>query len=135
MFYKIKSRNAHMKIHRQQQEDWRERIHPNNHLSLTQALQNQNRTLANPNQLDTQGLTNQLITQSFIQNLVQSQAQLAFIQSSKTQSPCFTTAISSTNSTQSPQMATKAPALPIYRGPQQTWEAIHGSLDSGLYYN
>ncbi|XP_023650589.2 uncharacterized protein [Paramormyrops kingsleyae] len=25
MFYKIKSRNAHMKIHRQQQDDWRER--------------------------------------------------------------------------------------------------------------
>lgn len=135
MFYKIKSRNAHMKIHRQQQEDWRERIQPNNHLSLTQALQNQNRTLTNPNQLVTQGHPNQLLTQSLIQNLVQSQAQLTFIQSSKTQSPCFTTAISSTNSTQSPQMAPKAPALPLYRGPQQTWGAIHGSLESGLYYD
>lgn len=135
MFYKIKSRNAHMKIHRQQQEDWRERIQPNNHLSLTQALQNQNRTLTNPNQLVTQGHPNQLLTQSLIQNLVQSQAQLTFIQSSKTQSPCFTTAISSTNSTQNPQMAPKAPALPLYRGPQQTWGAIHGSLESGLYYD
>ncbi|MCJ8731530.1 hypothetical protein PDJAM_G00200590 [Pangasius djambal] len=135
MFYKIKSRNAHMKIHRQQQEDWRERIHSNNHLSLTQALQNQNRTLTNPNQLVTQSHPNQLLTQSLIQNLVQSQAQLAFIQSSKTQSPCFTTAISSTNSTQSPQMAPKAPALPLYRGPQQTWGPIHGSLESGLYYD
>ncbi|KAG7330233.1 hypothetical protein KOW79_006455 [Hemibagrus wyckioides] len=135
MFYKIKSRNAHMKIHRQQQEDWRERIHPNNHLSLTHALQNQNRTLTNPNQLVTQGHSNQLLTQSLIQNLVQTQAQLAFIQSSKTQNPCFTTAISSANSSQSPQMASKAPALPLYRGPQQTWGAIHGSLESGLYYD
>lgn len=135
MFYKIKSRNAHMKIHRQQQEDWRDRIHPNNHLSLTHALQNQNRTLTNPNQLVTQGHSNQLLTQTLIQNLVQTQAQLAFIQSSKTQSPCFTTAISSANSSQSPQMASKAPALPLYRGPQQTWGAIHGSLESGLYYD
>ncbi|KAJ8255063.1 hypothetical protein GJAV_G00200530 [Gymnothorax javanicus] len=46
MFYKIKSRNAHMKIHRQQQEDWRERAHPNQVLSpsLTQNIpQNQAR--------------------------------------------------------------------------------------------
>lgn len=130
MFYKIKSRNAHMKIHRQQQEDWRERIHPNNHLGL-----NQNRTLTNPNQLVTQGHPNQLLTQSLIQNLVQTQAQLAFIQSSKTQSPCFTSAISSPNSTQNPQVAAKAPALPLYRAPQQTWGAIHGSLESGLYFD
>ncbi|KAK2860446.1 hypothetical protein Q7C36_004612 [Tachysurus vachellii] len=135
MFYKIKSRNAHMKIHRQQQEDWRDRIHPNNHLSLTHALQNQTRNLNNPNQFVTQGHSNQLLTQSLIQNLVQTQAQLAFIQSSKTQSPCFTTAISSANSSQSPQMTSKAPALPLYRGPQQTWGAIHGSLESGLYYD
>lgn len=135
MFYKIKSRNAHMKIHRQQQEDWRDRIHPNNHLSLTHTLQNQNRNLNNPNQFVTQGHSNQLLTQTLIQNLVQTQAQLAFIQSSKTQSPCFTTAISSANSSQSPQMASKAPSLPLYRGPQQTWGAIHGSLESGLYYD
>lgn len=135
MFYKIKSRNAHMKIHRQQQEDWRDRIHPNNHLGLAQALQNQNRTLTNPTQLVTQGHPNQLLTQSLIQNLVQSQAQLAFIQSSKTQSHCFTPAISSTNSSQSPQMTPKAPALPLYRGPQQTWGAIHGNLEAGLYYD
>lgn len=135
MFYKIKSRNAHMKIHRQQQEDWRERIHPNNHLGLNQALQNPNRALANPNQLVTQGHQNQLLTQSLIQNLVQSQAQLAFIQNSKTQSPCFTTGLSSTNSSQSPQMASKAPALPLYRSPQQTWGALHGSLEAGLYYD
>lgn len=135
MFYKIKSRNAHMKIHRQQQEDWRERIHPNNHHNLTQALQNQNRTLTNPNHLVTEGHPNQLLTQTLIQNLVQSQAQLAFVQSSKTQSSCFTPPISSTNATQSPHMAPKAPALPLYRGHQQTWGAIHGSLESGLYYD
>ncbi|KAI5104255.1 hypothetical protein C0J45_5881, partial [Silurus meridionalis] len=135
MFYKIKSRNAHMKIHRQQQEDWRERIHPNSHLSLSQALQNQNRTLTNSNQLVSHSHPNQLLTQSLIQNLVQSQAQLAFIQSSKTQSPCFTAAISRTNSRESPQMTPKAPALPLYRGPQQTWGAMHGSLESGLYYD
>ncbi|MFT7802757.1 transcriptional-regulating factor 1-like [Arapaima gigas] len=35
MFYKIKSRNAHMKIHRQQQDDWRER---DKHPMLTQNL-------------------------------------------------------------------------------------------------
>ncbi|XP_061089421.1 transcriptional-regulating factor 1 [Conger conger] len=46
MFYKIKSRNAHMKIHRQQQEDWRERGRPGPILthSLAQSLpQNQAR--------------------------------------------------------------------------------------------
>ncbi|KAL0970697.1 hypothetical protein UPYG_G00245870 [Umbra pygmaea] len=35
MFYKIKSRNAHMKIHRQQQDEWR---HPGHGLNLAQNL-------------------------------------------------------------------------------------------------
>ncbi|KAL6490671.1 hypothetical protein MHYP_G00010160 [Metynnis hypsauchen] len=135
MFYKIKSRNAHMKIHRQQQEDWRERINPNNHHNLTQALQNQNRTLTHPNQLVTQNHQTQLLTQSLIQNLVQSQAQLAFLQNSKTQSACFTTAISSMGPTQSPQTAPKAPTLPLYTGHQQAWGALHGNLEPSLYYN
>ncbi|XP_036451950.1 transcriptional-regulating factor 1 [Colossoma macropomum] len=135
MFYKIKSRNAHMKIHRQQQEDWRERIHPNNHHNLTQALQNQNRTLTHANQLVTQNHQTQLLTQSLIQNLVQSQAQLAFLQNSKTQSACFTTAISSMGPTQSPQTAPKAPTLPLYTGHQQAWGALHGNLEQSLYYN
>ncbi|XP_064185177.1 uncharacterized protein si:dkey-19b23.10 [Anguilla rostrata] len=51
MFYKIKSRNAHMKIHRQQQEDWRERPHPS-----------------------------QILTHSLTQNIPQNQARLAFLQ-------------------------------------------------------
>ncbi|XP_018592506.1 transcriptional-regulating factor 1 [Scleropages formosus] len=56
MFYKIKSRNAHMKIHRQQQDDWRERDkHPTLAQNLNQArltfLQNSNShvgALSNP---------------------------------------------------------------------------------------
>ncbi|XP_062849304.1 transcriptional-regulating factor 1-like [Trichomycterus rosablanca] len=134
MFYKIKSRNAHMKIHRQQQEDWRERIHPNNPLSLAQALQNQTRTLTHPNQLITQNYPNQMLTQNLIQNLVQSHSQLAFIQSNKTQSTCFPNSISN-SPTQTPQTASKTPNLPIYTGYQQTWGSLHGSLESGLYYD
>ncbi|KAG9274315.1 transcriptional-regulating factor 1-like isoform X1 [Astyanax mexicanus] len=134
MFYKIKSRNAHMKIHRQQQEDWRERIHSNNH-NMTQTMQNQSRTLAHTNQLVTQSHQNQLLTQSLIQNLVQSQAQLAFLQNAKTQNSCFTPPISSMGPSQSPQVAPKAPALPLYPGNQQTWGALHGNLESSLYYN
>ncbi|XP_066537741.1 transcriptional-regulating factor 1 [Hoplias malabaricus] len=133
MFYKIKSRNAHMKIHRQQQEDWRERIHSNSH-NLTQALQNQSRTLTHPNQLVTTNHQNQLLTQNLIQNLVQSQAQLALFQN-KTQSACFTTAISSMTPTQIPQNTSKAPTLPLYTGHQQAWGALHGNLESSLYYN
>lgn len=80
MFYKIKSRNAHMKIHRQQQEDWREKlqIHPN---------LNPNRALSLPSQqiLTQTHHQNQLLTHSLIQNLVQSQTQLAFLQSTKTE--------------------------------------------------
>ncbi|KAJ8338062.1 hypothetical protein SKAU_G00370280 [Synaphobranchus kaupii] len=51
MFYKIKSRNAHMKIHRQQQDDWRERAHPS-----------------------------QIITHNLTQNIPQNQARVAFLQ-------------------------------------------------------
>lgn len=135
MFYKIKSRNAHMKIHRQQQEDWRERIHPNNPLNLTQALHNQNRTLTHPNQLITQNYPNQMLTQNLIQNLVQSHSQLAFIQSNKTPSNCFSNSINNTSPTQNPQAASKTPNLPLYTGYQQTWGSLHGSLESGLYYD
>ncbi|KAK1797099.1 hypothetical protein P4O66_008488 [Electrophorus voltai] len=131
MFYKIKSRNAHMKIHRQQQEDWRERIYPTTHHNLTQALQNQARTMMHPNHLVAQ--THQ--THNLIQNLVQSQAQLAFLQSNKTPSACFTTAIGSMGPTQSQQAAPKTPVLPLYSGQQQTWGSLHGNLDSGLYFD
>ncbi|KAJ8387469.1 hypothetical protein AAFF_G00157070 [Aldrovandia affinis] len=51
MFYKIKSRNAHMKIHRQQQEDWRDRAHPS-----------------------------QILTHNATQSLPQTPARLAFLQ-------------------------------------------------------
>ncbi|XP_076829393.1 uncharacterized protein LOC143475416 [Brachyhypopomus gauderio] len=135
MFYKIKSRNAHMKIHRQQQEDWRERIYPAAHHNLTQALQNQARTLTHPNQLAAQTHQTQVLTQSLIQNLVQSQAQLAFLQSSKTPSACFPMAHGSMGPAQSQQPAPKAPVLPLYSGQQQTWGSLHGNLDSGLYYD
>lgn len=84
MFYKIKSRNAHMKIHRQQQDDWREKlqIHPNQHhgLNLTRALPHPSQQL-----LTQTHHQNHILTQSLIQNLVQSQTQLAFLQSTKTE--------------------------------------------------
>ncbi|XP_057182962.1 uncharacterized protein si:dkey-19b23.10 isoform X3 [Triplophysa rosa] len=84
MFYKIKSRNAHMKIHRQQQEDWREKlqIHPTPHhgLNLTRALPHPNQQL-----LTQTHHQNHILTKSLIQNLVQSQTQLAFLQSTKTE--------------------------------------------------
>ncbi|XP_067302430.1 suppressor of activated egl-4 protein 1 [Pseudorasbora parva] len=131
MFYKIKSRNAHMKIHRQQQEDWREKlqIHPNQH--------HLNRTLAQPNQqiLNQAHHQNHILTQTLIQNLVQSQNQLAFLQSSRTQSTCPTSSTSCITPTQSPQIVAKAPPLPLHTGHQQTWSSLHNVETGGLFYN
>ncbi|KAK9972161.1 hypothetical protein ABG768_025487 [Culter alburnus] len=125
MFYKIKSRNAHMKIHRQQQEDWREKlqIHPNHNLT---------RALAHPNQTHHQ---NHILTQSLIQNLVQSQNQLAFLQSTKTQSTCPTSSTSCMASTQNPQIVSKAPPLSLHTGHQQTWGSLHSVETGSLFYN
>ncbi|XP_039515668.1 uncharacterized protein si:dkey-19b23.10 [Pimephales promelas] len=119
MFYKIKSRNAHMKIHRQQQEDWREKlqIHPN------QQILNQTHH------------QNHILTQSLIQNLVQTHSQLAFLQSTKTQSTCPTSSASCMAPTQNPQIVPKAPPLTLHTGHQQTWSALHSVETGGLFYN
>lgn len=118
MFYKIKSRNAHMKIHRQQQEDWREKlqIHPN------QQILNQTHH------------QNHILTQSLIQNLVQTQTQLAFLQSTKTQSTCPTSNASCMTPTQNPQIVPKASPLTLHTG-QQTWSSLHSVETGGLFYN
>lgn len=118
MFYKIKSRNAHMKIHRQQQEDWREKlqIHPN------QQILNQTHH------------QNHILTQSLIQNLVQTQTQLAFLQSTKTQSTCPTSSASCMTPTQNPQIVPKASPLTLHTG-QQTWSSLHSVETGGLFYN
>lgn len=133
MFYKIKSRNAHMKIHRQQQEDWREKLqlHSNQHsLNLTRAL-------AHPNQ---QTMTqthhqNHILTQSLIQNLVQSQTHLALLQSTKTLHACPTSSTNCMAPTQNPQIVSKALPLPLHTGHQQTWSSLHDVETSGLFYN
>ncbi|KAF4111383.1 uncharacterized protein si:dkey-19b23.10 [Onychostoma macrolepis] len=134
MFYKIKSRNAHMKIHRQQQEDWREKLqlHPNQHHNL-----NLTRALAHPNQqiLTQTHHQNHILTQSLIQNLVQSQTQLAFLQSTKTLSTCPTSSTSCMAPTQNPQIVPKAPPLTLHTGPQQTWGSLHSVDTGGLFYN
>ncbi|KAK2913542.1 hypothetical protein QQF64_030697 [Cirrhinus molitorella] len=134
MFYKIKSRNAHMKIHRQQQEDWREKlqIHPNQHHNL-----NLTRALAHPNQqiLTQTHHQNHILTQSLIQNLVQSQTQLAFLQSAKTQSTCPTSSTNCMAPTQNPQIVPKASPLQLHTGHQQTWGSLHGVDTGGLFYN
>ncbi|XP_077083797.1 uncharacterized protein LOC143736901 [Siphateles boraxobius] len=119
MFYKIKSRNAHMKIHRQQQEDWREKlqIHPN------QQILNQTHH------------QNHILTQSLIQNLVQTQTQLAFLQSTKTQSTCPTSSTSCMAPAQNPQIVPKAPPLTLHTGHQQTWSSLHSVETGGLFYN
>ncbi|XP_051576288.1 uncharacterized protein si:dkey-19b23.10 isoform X1 [Myxocyprinus asiaticus] len=134
MFYKIKSRNAHMKIHRQQQEDWREKlhIHPNQHHNL-----NPTRALAHPNQqiLAQTHHQNHILSQSLIQNLVQSQTQLACLQSTKTQSTCPSSSTSCMDPTQNPQIVSKAPPLPLYTGHQQTWGSLHSAETGGLFYN
>ncbi|CAM4515535.1 unnamed protein product [Leuciscus chuanchicus] len=118
MFYKIKSRNAHMKIHRQQQEDWREKlqIHPN------QQILNQTHH------------QNHILTQNLIQNLVQTQNQLAFLQSTKTQSTCPTSSASCMAPTQNPQMVPKAP-LTLHTGHQQTWSSLLNVETGGPFYN
>ncbi|XP_016143445.1 uncharacterized protein [Sinocyclocheilus grahami] len=134
MFYKIKSRNAHMKIHRQQQEDWREKLQlrPNQHhnLNLTGAL-------AHPNQqiLTQTHHQNHILTQTLIQNLVQSQTQLAFLQSTKTPSTCPTSSTSCMAPTQNSQIGSKAPPLKLHTGPQQTWGSLHSVDTGGLFYN
>ncbi|XP_056125618.1 uncharacterized protein si:dkey-19b23.10 [Rhinichthys klamathensis goyatoka] len=119
MFYKIKSRNAHMKIHRQQQEDWREKlqIHPN------QQILNQTHH------------QNHILTQSLIQNLVQTQTQLAFLQSTKTQSTCPTSSASCMAPSQNPQIVPKATPLTLHTGHQQTWSSLHSVETGGLFYN
>ncbi|XP_043101612.1 uncharacterized protein si:dkey-19b23.10 [Puntigrus tetrazona] len=133
MFYKIKSRNAHMKIHRQQQEDWREKlqIHPNQHHNL-----NLTRALAHPNQqiLTQTHHQNHILTQSLIQNLVQSQTQLTFLQSTKTPSTCPTSSTSCMAPTQNPQIVAKPP-LTLHTGHQQTWGSMHSVDTGGLLYN
>lgn len=130
MFYKIKSRNAHMKIHRQQQEDWRDKlqIHTNHNLPRTLAHQNQQIL----NQTHHQ---NHILTQSLIQNLVQSQSQLAFLQSTKTQSTCPTSSTICMAPTQNPQIISKAPPLSLHSGPQQTWGSLHSVETGGLFCN
>ncbi|XP_026072367.1 uncharacterized protein LOC113052199 isoform X2 [Carassius auratus] len=134
MFYKIKSRNAHMKIHRQQQEDWRDKlqIHPNHHhnLNLTRALTHPNQQILTPSHHQ-----NHILTQSLIQNLVQSQTQLAFLQSTKTQSTCPAGSTSCMAPTQNPQIVSKAPPLPLHTGHQQTWGSLHSVDTGGLFYN
>ncbi|XP_052458437.1 uncharacterized protein LOC128017206 isoform X2 [Carassius gibelio] len=134
MFYKIKSRNAHMKIHRQQQEDWRDKlqIHPNHHhnLNLTRALTHPNQQILTPSHHQ-----NHILTQSLIQNLVQSQTQLAFLQSTKTQSTCPAGSTSCMAPTQNSQIVSKAPPLPLHTGHQQTWGSLHSVDTGGLFYN
>ncbi|XP_051563961.1 uncharacterized protein LOC127446788 [Myxocyprinus asiaticus] len=134
MFYKIKSRNAHMKIHRQQQEDWKDKlhIHSNQHhnLNITRALVHANQ------QIQTQTHhQNHILTQSLIQNLVQSQTQLAFLQSRKTPSTCSSSSTSCMAPTQNPQIVSKAPPLQLYTGHHQTWGSQHSVETGGLFYN
>ncbi|XP_056318748.1 uncharacterized protein si:dkey-19b23.10 [Danio aesculapii] len=132
MFYKIKSRNAHMKIHRQQQEDWREKlqINSNHHhgLNLTRALAHPSQQILTPTHHQ-----NHILTQSLIQNLVKSQTQLAFLQSTKTPRVCQTSTTNCMASTQNPQVVSKA--LPLHTGHQQTWSSLHGVETSGFFYN
>ncbi|XP_052417529.1 uncharacterized protein LOC127962104 [Carassius gibelio] len=134
MFYKIKSRNAHMKIHRQQQEDWRGKLplHPNQHHNLNLA-----RALAHPNQqiLTPTHHQNHILTQSLIQNLVHSQNQLAFLQGTKTPSTCPTSNTSCMAPIQNPQIGTKASSLKLHTGPQQTWGSLPCIDTGGLFYN
>lgn len=123
-----------MKIHRQQQEDWREKlqIHPNQHHNL-----NLTRALTHPNQqiLTQTHHQNHILTQSLIQNLVQSQTQLAFLQSAKTQSACPTSSTGCMAPTQNPQIVPKAPSLQLHTGHQQTWGSLHSVDTGGLFYN
>ncbi|KAK7171028.1 hypothetical protein R3I94_001053 [Phoxinus phoxinus] len=132
MFYKIKSRNAHMKIHRQQQEDWREKlqIHPNQHHNLTRALVHPNQQILNQTHHQ-----NHILTQNLIQNLVQTQTQLALLQSTKTQSSCPTSSASCMAPNQNPQIVSKAPPLALHTGHPQTWSALHSVETGGLFYN
>ncbi|XP_042582663.1 uncharacterized protein LOC109093024 [Cyprinus carpio] len=134
MFYKIKSRNAHMKIHRQQQEDWREKLqrHPNQHHNL-----NLTRALAHPNQqlLTQTHHQNHILTQSLIQNLVQSQTQLAFLQSTKTPSTPTTSTTTTTPTNNKQKMTKKPPPKKLHTGPQQTWGSLHSVDTGGLFYN
>lgn len=110
VFYKIKSRNAHMKIHRQVQEDWGDRAQQHQHL-LTQRLalnlaQNLTPTLAN--------------------NLLQPQASAAYLPGPASNSHVVPNQISVTvgNAT------APAPLLPLH----QSWDSFEVTSDSATFY-
>ncbi|XP_062372947.1 transcriptional-regulating factor 1 [Sardina pilchardus] len=117
MFYKIKSRNAHMKIHRQQQQEtWTDGNGPCKNLPVTQQDQ---QVLVQPAQ------NHQLLSQNLLQNLVQSQACLTFLQNPKNHAINI-----------SPNIVPKSSPLPLYPTGLPSWEGFQGVSDSGaLYYD
>ncbi|TRY94224.1 hypothetical protein DNTS_028570 [Danionella cerebrum] len=123
MFYKIKSRNAHMKIHRQQHDDWKEKLHiqPNQHHNY-----NLSRLPAHHNQptLTQSHHQNHILTQNLIHNLVQSQA---FLQSTKTQTTNFT---SNHVPTQSSEIVPKLSPSSFH-----SWGSQSNGETNGLCYN
>lgn len=120
MFYKIKSRNAHMKTHRQQQQEtWPDGHGPNKNLTVTQ----QSQVLVQPAQ------NHPLLSQNLLQNLVQSQACLTFLQNPK----CGPSIVGlGTN----PNIVSKSSPLSLYQSALPTWDAFQGPSDSEtLYYD
>ncbi|XP_028839794.1 uncharacterized protein LOC114792632 isoform X2 [Denticeps clupeoides] len=129
MFYKIKSRNAHMKIHRQQQqENWNDRSIQGQMLSPVH--QNQLLTQAHQSQLP-QTHQDQMLSQNLLQNLVPSPSRLAFLQSSKTHGVSMSNnGIAGLNS--NPNIAPKSSPIPLY----PTWDHFQMTNDpGGLYYD
>ncbi|XP_076145344.1 uncharacterized protein LOC143127629 [Alosa pseudoharengus] len=121
MFYKIKSRNAHMKIHRQQQpETWTDGNGPCKNLTVTQQDQ---QVLVQPAQ------NHQLL----LQNLVQSQACLTFLQNPKNHAINIS---AQSLASLSPNIVPKSSTLPLYPTGLPSWEGFQGVSDSGaLYYD
>ncbi|KAL2079507.1 hypothetical protein ACEWY4_025251 [Coilia grayii] len=129
MFYKIKSRNAHMKIHRQQQhESWADSgSSQNRNLMVTQ--QDQVQVQLQPVQ------NHQLLSQNLLQNLVQSQACLTFLQNPKGHGVGIG-APPLAGLSPSPNLVPRSSPLPLYPNTLSAWDAFPGVPDSGtLYYD
>lgn len=115
-----------MKIHRQQQQEtWTDGNSQCKNLMVTQ----QEQLLVQPTQ------NHQLISQNLLQNLVQSQACLTFLQNPKGHginigSPTIASL------SPSPNLVPKSSPLPLYPTGLPTWDGFQGVSDSGaLYYD
>ncbi len=123
-----------MKIHRQQQEDWREKLqlHPNQHHNL-----NLTRALAHPNQqiLTQTHHQNHILTHSLIQKLGPVTDPVGFSSEHKDSEYMPNQQYKLSGSHPESTDCAQAPPFTLHTGPQQTWSSLHSVDTGGLFYN